>query len=341
MTVIDLDESRWLSFVSSCTEALPFHHPAWSRLIADCYGFERFGVVVTDESGAVVAGMPLAQVTNRRRKRRWVSLPFTDHCPPLSRSNEALAKLLKETSELKTEAGATRIDVHAALGGPQTHAKLAGVSHTLALNGSPESVFSRFAEATRRNTRQSQARGVRVVRAASREELTETFYRLHLRTRIRLGVPVQPRRFFDLLWERILEPGLGFLLLAYSDNTPIAGAVFLSWSETTVYKYGASETAYLNLRPNNLLMWKAIEWACTNGCTRFDFGRTDADNEGLRAFKSGWGATETPLVYTVVGGRTQRFGAGQAMTKLAGGVIRHSPPWVCRALGELLYGYAA
>ena len=59
--------------------------------------------------------------------------------------------------------------------------------------------------------------------------------------------------------------------------------------------------ALWSLRPNNLLIWVAMQWGIAHGCEQFHFGRSDADNQGLRAFKSAWGAEESPLAYSTVG----------------------------------------
>ena len=78
----------------------------------------------------------------------------------------------------------------------------------------------------------------------------------------------------------------------------------------------------------------------TDNFSLFDFGRTDLDNEGLRTFKANWGTVETELVYSTLGdppaARTNST-TGRAL----GAVIRHSPEFVCRELGERLYRYAA
>ena len=67
---------------------------------------------------------------------------------------------------------------------------------------------------------------------------------------------------------------------------------------------------------------------------------TDKAYNVERAFKAGWGAREIPLVYTRIGGQAARLGRGRASAAL-GHVIRRSPTAVCRALGEVLYRYAA
>ena len=182
-----------------------------------------------------------------------------------------------------------------------------------------------------------------VRRIESREDLVRLYYALHMSTRRRLGVPVQPKRFFDLVWERMLEPGLGWGLLAEAEGVPVAGAVFFALGETVVYKFGASERRWQHLLPNNVLLWHAIEESCTRGFRAFDFGRTDPWNDGLRRFKLAWGTEEQELQYTRLGETASPVaasGPGRAAGVL-GAALSRSPGIVCRATGALLYRYAA
>jgi hypothetical protein len=137
----------------------------------------------------------------------------------------------------------------------------------------------------------------------------------------------------------MLEPGLGELLLAWANGVPIAGAVFLRAARTVVYKYGASDERGWRLRPNNLLMAEAIGRSVKDGFSRFDFGRTDFADAGLRSFKLGWGATERPLVYSWLDGH--RASSGPSGGRALAEIIRHCPIGVCRMIGEGLYRYAA
>jgi CelD/BcsL family acetyltransferase involved in cellulose biosynthesis len=177
--------------------------------------------------------------------------------------------------------------------------------------------------------------------ADSERDLTETFFQLQLETRRRLGVPIQPRRWYRLLWQRIIEPGLGFVLLAHQGPTPVAGGVFLSWNGTVIAKYSASAAAAWGIRPNNAVFWEAIRWGCLGGCRAFDFGRTDFAADGLRRFKRAWGAEEHPLFETAFGAPRAERELPASVATLAHGLIRHAPPLATRALGELFYRFAA
>jgi hypothetical protein len=81
---------------------------------------------------------------------------------------------------------------------------------------------------------------------------------------------------------------------------------------------------------------EAIRWGCENGQQRLDFGRTDHDNAGLRAFKSTWGATESPLAFTYFGGYNATLGRGR-LRHLTGTAIRHTPPSFGRLIGQAFY----
>ena len=162
------------------------------------------------------------------------------------------------------------------------------------------------------------------------------FYRLHVATRRRLGVPTQPRRFV-LGLERLFSAGLGFVLLVRSSDRIAAAAVFLTTRGTLTYKYGASDARALSARPNNLLFMEAIRWGCEHGCRSLDFGRTHWGQEGLRAFKLSWGAQERELRYRHVGRAPRRDAhVGGALAAL----IRRSPPLAGRLIGEVLYRHA-
>jgi CelD/BcsL family acetyltransferase involved in cellulose biosynthesis len=327
----------WASFAASHPDALPFHLPAWSDTLHAAYGFKPFVVTVADARGDVLAGLPLMELRDPVRGRRWSALPFTDRCPPLLGEPGAEARLAAALRAAAAEAGCARLEVRAELA--DLPAAAVATMQELDLEPGPDALERGFSSAARRNTRKARREGVVVRRAESEEDLTETYYALHLQTRHRLGVPVQPKRFFRALWRHMLEPGHGHLLLAFADDVPIAGAVFLYAGRTVVYKYGASDVSGWRLRPNNVLFTEAIRWSADAGYRRFDFGRSDFVDEGLRAFKKGWGADERSLVYSSV--REGAVSAPDGGGKLLGEVIRRSPPGVCRALGETLYRYAA
>jgi lipid II:glycine glycyltransferase (peptidoglycan interpeptide bridge formation enzyme) len=191
-----------------------------------------------------------------------------------------------------------------------------------------------------RNARnRAQKKGVRILRGNSAEDVA-TFYRLHTLTRRRLGVPVQPRRFFDLLADRLLSEGHGFVATAMLDGAAVASGVYLTHNGTLMAKFGASDPDVQDSGAGYLIDWEMMVTGCREGYHTLDLGRTDADADGLRQYKAGWGALERPLIYTHVSDRAPKATLPHP-DGLSTRLIRTSPTWVCRALGEVFYRWAA
>ena len=337
---IPVSNSAWLDFVTAADTASIFHHPSWAQVLSESYGYPVFAFVLEDKYGKIVAGLPVAQVRIPLRSPEWIALPFTDYCPVLAKDDDALVSLIEALDRRLFTRKTRHVHVRAGLlSNGKVHTYSTGVRHVLELSQNSRSVYSRFSQMHRRNIRKAERSGV-VVRRSTSLSAMRLFYQLHMRTRKRLGVPVQPYRFFQRMHKNILADGLGFVQLAYVGNSLAAGAVFLVWNQSIVYKYGASDPLYWKFRPNNLLFWEVIRWGCENDYRVLDFGRTSANNSGLRAFKSGWGGKEEPLFYSTIGSRPPRT-RPELVDKALAFVVRRSPEWVCRGIGELLYRYAA
>ena len=339
LSLLALEDPRWLDLVQRSSGASFFHHARWGQLLADCYGYRAMAAVLSDASGQLVAGVPLIEAFIQFQGRRWIALPFTDHCAVLG-EGAARADLARAIALEARRRGVNGVELRDDLSiAPALTSTAVAVRHTLALSGDAGAVHARLSTMHQRNIRKAQRAGVKIFRGTSDAEL-ELFYRLHLRTRRRHGVPVQPRRFFQLLQRRVIGAGHGFVVGAAVDGAPVAAAVFLTWNGVLTYKYGASDERWWQHRPNNLVLWSAIEWGCQSGHRIFDLGRSDFADQGLRAFKDGWGATEAPLVYSSTAARA-RAGNRPMIEHALAAVIRHGHPWLSRAVGELLYRYAA
>lgn len=344
LSELPITDPRWEAFVASRREALAFHRPAWAELLSDCYGYRPFVLAVMDGDD-VGAGMPVIEVrTLRARRRRWISLPFTDACAPLLTPFVGSDDFAAALDATRSAAGIDTFEIRAPAPPMRTaHRQCDAVTHTTPLAAKAEDLRLRFHRSqVQRNIRRAERESKLTIRRADRQpDLTRAFYDLHVQTRRRLGMPAQPRRLFEALWSHVLAAGHGWLLLAETaDHTPVAGALFLRGTSTITYKYGASDAAFWRLRPNHLLFWHALRGACEEGYESFDWGRTDLADRSLRSFKSGWAAEESSLVYTTFANAVPRRGSGRALAA-ARVVFRRSPAFGCRLAGELLYRYAA
>ncbi len=332
---LELRDPRWAEFVTRHREASFYNHPEWAQLIVDCYGYQAFVLGRTDGAGAVTAGVPVIEAKSPLGRRRWISIPFTDYCPPLSGGRELVGALVEASLSDRVPAFELRTPL---VEHPSVQRQVVGIRHRLRLGQDADAVYRNFSRMHQRNIRTAERSGVTVRHGSSRTDVA-TFYALHLRTRRRQGVPIQPRRFFDQL-AVVLERGYGFVATASWREVPIASCVFLAWNGVIIQKYAASDERYWRYCANNLLNWTEIRWACENGFREFDWGRIGSDQRGLRDFKLGWGFVEEPVEYSYIGKRPSPSTTSEVRDVLAA-IIRHSRPWVCRAIGEVFYRYAA
>src|SRR5438093_1224703 len=142
--------------------------------------------------------MPVMEIRKLFRLALCVSLPFTYRGPPLVTKEPMSARLIDLANRAREYANIARLEVHSDLPGEEIHRQGRGVAHVLPLSRDPELTFRRFSRSqVQRSVRKAERDGLTLRRAETADELIDSFYGLHLRTRGRLGVPVQPRRFFD------------------------------------------------------------------------------------------------------------------------------------------------
>jgi len=136
----------------------------------------------------------------------------------------------------------------------------------------------------------------------------------------------------------MLAAGFGEVGLVRREGRAIAGAVYLWFGRRAIYKYGASDYKEQEHRPNNLLMWRAMERLAGRGFERLHLGRTSLMHEGLRRFKLGFGAEEN-----MIESCKYDFGRG-AFVKETDNVegwhneiFGRMPLFVLKLVGKLLY----
>jgi CelD/BcsL family acetyltransferase involved in cellulose biosynthesis len=316
----------------------------WQRLLARVYGYRAFRLDAKDGAGNTIGTLPLCEIASPVLGKRLVSLPFDDSCPLDARDPATAGDLVQQAIAFARRRGARYLELRTGANAvlaamPQVSASDLYVRWRLALTPGAEAIFGGVKPSARRQIRKAERAGV-VVRAATCRADVAAYYHLHLHTRTRKhGMPAQPLRYFEALWDTYAAGDGLRLLLAEHEGQPIAGMLFLAEGETLRYAYGASDERFLRLGPNDLLLWQGVRWACERGFRTLDLGRTARDNEGLNAFKAGWSAVSEPLTYYYYPAR-----AGLAATaehslryRLLTGVWRRLPLPLAGALGGALY----
>ena len=340
MTIDTIDPTRepaWDAFLERAPEANVFHSSAWARVLSETYRFQpRYLVARTN--GHIEAGIPLFEVNGGR----LIGLPFSDLSPPLLSQDGAGAALFDEARRL-ADNGARAVELRGdAPIGLEAQGFRKGAEfyqHIIPLDGTIAKLEARWHQSARRAVRKSERAGVTVRDSTSPADM-RVFYELHSLTRKkRHGLIPQPWSFIENIHREHIADGTGVILLAEHEGRPIAADVLLGFKDTLVYKFNASDPDALELRPNNLLLRRAIELGIERGYRRLDLGRCDADADGLRRFKLLWASVERPLHYfyypsDAADGAATSDGVRRRMLGL---FVRFAPPWVLQRAGAALY----
>ena len=341
LTILDpLQDAGWDGLVISHPDYTFFHSAAWAKVLATTYRHNPFYLKFS-RHGEMVALVPLMEIRSRLTGRRGVCLPFSDFCPPLIFDQSESQRVTTKISQLARERDWRYFEFR---GGrkmlPATGPVVAArhfYGHKLALSEGADQLLVRFASPVRRAIRKAQRSSLNVQVATSQEAVLE-FYRLHVRTRRRHGIPPQPLSFFLNIYREVIRDGGGFIVLAGSGGKCVAAAVFLQFGKKAVYKFGASDEAYQGFRGNNLIMWEAIRFLTEHGAQSLHFGRTDMPNEGLRRFKMGWGAEEEIIEYFEFDTETEAWkSSGWDGAGFYNKIFRRLPLALNRFAGSVIY----
>jgi lipid II:glycine glycyltransferase (peptidoglycan interpeptide bridge formation enzyme) len=117
------------------------------------------------------------------------------------------------------------------------------------------------------------------------------FYELVRRSYAAARVPLADRSLFESAFEVLQPRDMVKFFLAWIDDQCVAASAELAYKDVIFGWYSGVDRAYSSYVPNELLMWRVLEWGCENGYRVYDFGgagRSDEDY-GVRDFKAKFG----------------------------------------------------
>jgi CelD/BcsL family acetyltransferase involved in cellulose biosynthesis len=330
---LSASDERWVSFCSRRSDVTLFQSPEWSAIIRETYDFS-LRVLLATENGTVVGGLPFAHIEDFRGPRR-VALAFADNLEPLPTNlwpeferhltADSLPWTIRTLCE-PSDASSSR--------------KVVAQHHAVHLAATFSEAETAFNIKHKQKWRQAVRAGV-THRVDTSLEGLRLFYELHTETRkFKHGLMPQPLAFFEAIHRRFF-PDNGFLLIAEHEGAPIAVMFFLAYGSTLYYKFSASSLSSLAVRPNNLLITKAIEIAIERGYKKLDLGISDT--EGLIGFKERIGGRASD-VYSAVYNPREKTSAVAEVERAFGEITKvltaHDVPSAyAKRGGEILYRF--
>lgn len=340
-TIDPLRDPRWTELLARHESSSLFHSKPWLEAVNRTYGYRPIVYTTSAPTEPMSNGIVLCGIKSWLTGCRLVSVPFSDHCDPLLDGLDAATMIGQELKRTVDSGEWGYVELRPRSEHPQFDdaARLAtSFLHTLDLQPPLEAILRKTHKtAVQQPIKRAEREGL-VYRSGNSEPLLAAFYGLLVQTRRKHQLPPQP-----VLWFRNLAACLGERLqirVAFKGERPVASILTIQHENTVVYKYGCSNPAFQNLGGTPLLLWRTIVEAKAAGLKAMDFGRSDADNPGLIAFKDRWGATSTDLIYL----RWSRKGVSSVAKPRISGAMKHlfalMPDAVLRATGHVLYRHA-
>ena len=162
-----------------------------------------------------------------------------------------------------------------------------------------ERIWKGYHSEVRRAVRKAQKHGLSIRRATARDEI-EIFYQLYLSSMERnRAMAKYPLRWFDALYEILIRQKKADFLFAIKGDEYAAGVALIYSSNSNHYLHNGSAEAYLESRPNDLIVDYIIQKGVEEGKATLDFMGSDPNDLSLLRFKEKWGS-QSKDVFTYV-----------------------------------------
>ena len=282
--------AAWDRFVDHCPEATFFHRADWREVIETAFGHPTWFYLAEGPEG-IEGVLPLARVRSRLFGDALISLPFAVYGGIAATTERAAAALDAAAQELARRLDTGHLEYrNRAPRHPDWHTKDIYYTFRRAMHDDPEANLKDIPRKQRAMVRKGMAMGMEW----SLDDDTRRLFHAYSRSVHRLGTPVFPRRYFDLLQQTFGDDCE--VLTLTKDGEIVASCLSFYFRDEVLPFYGGGTDAARRLYANDYLYWCVMERARERGCRMFDYGRSKIDTGSYR-FKKHWGFEPEPLHY--------------------------------------------
>ncbi len=290
-----LCDPRWQKLVNQQKSDV-FHSLGWLTVLKSTYDFKFKALVKIDRTGDPIAGMVYCKIEDMMDSR-ISSLPFSDFCDPLIKNRDDWDSIIDILVGQECKINLRVLHNDTVLNDERFPMVNRALWHCVDLRREVEDLWHGLSGSARRAINKAKRSGIEIRIAKDKSDL-RAFFELHLGVRkYKYKLVAQPYSFFEHIWDQFIEKDRGVLMLAVHENRVIAGVLFLEWQDKLYYKFNASNPDYTNFRPNDLIVWNAINYGHTKGYEYLDFGISDWDQEGLLRYKRKYATQEKTVSF--------------------------------------------
>jgi len=365
----------WDAYVTSHPDSTLYHLSGWKKVIEDTYGHKTHYLIAIDPGtpdtnsavtsadrrltgdARIIGILPLVHLKHLVFGNNLISMPFLDLGGVLADSEEAEEALLGAAVELGNTLGVSTIEIRhlqpelrlsqplAASwqrdlsqdeSPPETsyYTRSHKVRMLLDLPDSSADLMKSFKTKFRTKIRLPEKKGCSAKFGS--DELIDQFYSVFIKNMRDLGSPVHSRQLFKNVVKAF--PKQTRICVVTADRKPVAAGIIISFKDTVYNPWASSLKEYTSIRPNTLLYWKFLEYACDSGYDFFDFGRSSPDGNTYK-FKEQWGAVPIQLHWHFIySGKTlpENDSPDNPLYKKAISVWQKLPVSATRILGPMI-----
>lgn len=279
---------EWDEFASRYTDLI-FYQSLWSQVLRKGLGGQPLYFYLR-EGGQIVAGLPAVLLNFTIIKILYASIPYGNPIGEKSYYPAFMELLEKEFRKRGIDQVRLTESPFSEPFQPGPFKPLTAVCTLLDLRGfDKERIEESYRDEIRRAVRKARKNQLFVKGLTSQEE-AKVFYQLYLSSMERNQAAAKyPLRWFVALDEILIQRGKADILFAMKGDHYAAGVVLVYSSGSIHYLHNGSERAYLENRPNDLILDHIIRAGIEGGKAFLDFMGSDKEDLSLLRFKEKWG----------------------------------------------------
>ena len=160
----------------------------------------------------------------------------------------------------------------------------------IALGEGEDAVWSGISKTRRKQIKRAENRGL-TARVSHKGVDKRACYDILASTYKNAGIPLQGIDFFNNVLDKFETSGQTLYVEILKENKLIGHRLILLHKEKMYDWYAGSLSEYQEYYPNDLAVWEALKWGCSNGYKCFDFGGAGHPDKpyGVRDFKKTFG----------------------------------------------------
>ncbi len=298
-----LDETRWREFITAHPQARIFHTPEMYQVFARAQGYHPTLWAAVEGTSVRALFLPVLVTLKggflRRLTTRAIAYGSVLY-EPGAKGETALRELLQAYvranrrtalfTELRNLSDLSEIQPLLASLGFHFEPHL---NYLIDLARSPDDLLASIGKRTRKNIRRAIRRGdVTIDELTTREGITRS-YALLQQTYANARVPLSDASLFEAAFEILAPRGMLRVTLAQVEAQDVGASLELLYKDVIYGWYGGVDRAFNRYSPNELLMWRILEWGAAHGYRCYDFGGAGKPDQpyGVRDFKAKFGGT--------------------------------------------------